>query len=484
MKFGEKIRDIMKEKGISVAELSRYTGIDSSMLYKILQGKRKPAGRKQVECIARKLRLPERESRELVQDYYREVLGEEKYYGFRQVMDLFNALRPFEITKGGTFSCDTAVLEKNTISGKDEIYNACLAAVEQAAADGETKVGALLCGQYEDFTNLCLPVLQQYETISLELVTTLNQRERLNENYRLFNLDRIISLTSILMRCTNVKTRAVYAGNNTLESLSGLMTEMVVTSRYVILFSADLTCGLVLQKEDAKTMQGIFEKIRKKAVPFLRVYGNSKTFENLKGKSDDAEEEKLWENLHFHYYFDPGISAVNVLPRCKALAEHAVTGKTAHSWYVGQLNSFADFQLLQFHNKFNMTQITTCQGVEWFTRTGYINESGPRNMTPLSVPERLLVLKIWRELYLEGEFEIADLPDFREDSCAWYVASEELFAFWFPVGEGKFRNEVLSDPGTLKLFQEYFDFIHTENTLKKEEGIAFLDRCIAQLQPI
>ena len=131
-----------------------------------------------------------------------------------------------------------------------------------------------------------------------------------------------------------------------------------------------------------------------------------------------------------------------------------------------------------------MTQITTCQGVEWFTRTGYINESGPRNMTPLSVPERLLVLKIWRELYLEGEFEIADLPDFREDSCAWYVASEELFAFWFPVGEGKFRNEVLSDPGTLKLFQEYFDFIHTENTLKKEEGIAFLDRCIAQLQPI
>ncbi len=29
MKFGEEIRDIMKEKGISVAELSRYTGIDS-----------------------------------------------------------------------------------------------------------------------------------------------------------------------------------------------------------------------------------------------------------------------------------------------------------------------------------------------------------------------------------------------------------------------------------------------------------------------
>ena len=87
--FAQILSRLMDEKNITVNELARYTSIDRSSVYKIVNGTRKPSGRKMVEQIADQMTLADRERDDLIDSYYLSVLGERNYYGWKQITEMF-----------------------------------------------------------------------------------------------------------------------------------------------------------------------------------------------------------------------------------------------------------------------------------------------------------------------------------------------------------------------------------------------------------
>ena len=142
--FAQILSRLMDEKNITVNELARYTSIDRSSVYKIVNGTRKPSGRKMVEQIADQMTLADRERDDLIDSYYLSVLGERNYYGWKQITEMFNRIAQDKKLKNFPFRAVSEQQHKETtvLNNHEDIINAVLSicALEGQKKDGEIRI--------------------------------------------------------------------------------------------------------------------------------------------------------------------------------------------------------------------------------------------------------------------------------------------------------------------------------------------------------
>ena len=89
-KFSQLLSQYIQEKNVRIYSLAEYCGIDRSLMYKIVHGKRTPGSASAVDKIADYLHLTPGECRELTDAYFITVQGSDNFYRRKHVLAFLN----------------------------------------------------------------------------------------------------------------------------------------------------------------------------------------------------------------------------------------------------------------------------------------------------------------------------------------------------------------------------------------------------------
>ena len=92
--FSDLLSEYITMKDVGVYPLSQFCGLDRSSMYKIINGKRKPAGEDVVRKMAQFMQLTPQEKIDFMNAFYIARMGAEVYYRRKSVGELIE-----------TFSC-------------------------------------------------------------------------------------------------------------------------------------------------------------------------------------------------------------------------------------------------------------------------------------------------------------------------------------------------------------------------------------------
>lgn len=112
--FSELLTHYVHSKDVKTYALAQYCGLDRSNMYKIINGKRKPASADIVTKICKFLHLLPAEEAELQEAYQIALLGHDNYYRRKDVLKFFSE---FSLTQ---------VPLSNHFSGPDEPFDSGL----------------------------------------------------------------------------------------------------------------------------------------------------------------------------------------------------------------------------------------------------------------------------------------------------------------------------------------------------------------------
>ena len=86
--FSIMLEEFIKEKDVQISELARYCGIDRKNLFRLLQGKENLPEEDAVQKMSLFMKLTPFEHKYFYEAYQISVVGRERYFMQRQVLDL------------------------------------------------------------------------------------------------------------------------------------------------------------------------------------------------------------------------------------------------------------------------------------------------------------------------------------------------------------------------------------------------------------
>lgn len=101
--FAEKFQLYLSEKDMKVGDVQRFSGMNLTTLYKLLDGSREPTKLEAVEKIADSLCLNREEREALVESFYLTRLGPMGYYGRKEVRSFYDNLNLVQVEETQPF---------------------------------------------------------------------------------------------------------------------------------------------------------------------------------------------------------------------------------------------------------------------------------------------------------------------------------------------------------------------------------------------
>ena len=112
--FSDLLSEYITMKDVGVYPLSQFCGLDRSSMYKIINGKRNPAGEDVVRKMAQFMQLTPQEKTDFMDAFYIAQMGAEVYYRRKAVGELIETFSRREGRKEHIFSeMEVAQLELN-----------------------------------------------------------------------------------------------------------------------------------------------------------------------------------------------------------------------------------------------------------------------------------------------------------------------------------------------------------------------------------
>jgi hypothetical protein len=180
-----------------------------------------------------------------------------------------------------------------------------------------------------------------------------------------------------------------------------------------------------------------------------------------------------------HFIFSPGICCSHLLEPGETLtAEHLLYKEPEKSIFIKSLHSFLPIQKNYLNQCIkNGYELSTRQGLWYFVKTGYINEFNPHFMSPASIPERMVLLQKWKNVYKKDAFVMIDYPDIPEDTQMWIIASHESTILQIAPTDRNLLICEITEPDITELFFWYGTFLLKNYKMSRNETLQLFDEC-------
>lgn len=155
--YSEILQKYIAEKNIKISKLVQYCGMERSSMYKIINGKRKPANWEMVKRIANYIQLTPKECETYYDAYYRSRLSEEEYQQKQQIeefiynFDYIYNKKPIYLEHGGMEITTFDETKIHVLEGKTEINYYLKLILERTAQKKKSEIFMI-----EQFDNLYL----------------------------------------------------------------------------------------------------------------------------------------------------------------------------------------------------------------------------------------------------------------------------------------------------------------------------------------
>lgn len=374
-------------KNIKTYALAQYCGIDRSNMYKIINGKRKPASLDMVYKISRFMQLSPAEEKELEMAYQITLTGHDNFYRRRDVLKFFEE---FNLT---STSCSDAVYNTDLPGSRNEMLLNSISEVRQAVfhvisaemADSTSSHIRLLIQPEATFLmNLICAESRNNTDVQIEHILCLNNNTDTTQSHKNYNLNCLKNVLPLYGQCRNYDCFYYYDNIQSRTGELSLFPYMIVTSRYVCLLTANFSKGCVMCSREALEMfTEIFEEYQRTATPLFRHAGN------VRDQLAYVQELIQIDTKGFSFQMTPCLTPYltasmldkYILPDfpdraafCAGFAEHIK--RSAPLYEHGKIISF--FSL---------------EGVKLFLQTGRTSEYPDVVCAPFDISDRIILIK-------------------------------------------------------------------------------------------
>ena len=476
--FSDLLSLLIKSRDVNVSALTGYCELDRSTMYKLINGKRAPSSREQVQKIAEFINLNPLETKELMTAYLITKTGSEVYYRRQNVVKFIldfqeiQRISSFHSIDVSQFRLSLAADDQNTYPLTSQLQTSSVIhkILRQATArpDGIIRVIA----QPEHLESLNIAAALPHSATSLRFhhilcITNSRSLIRSQNDYNLQCLKRIIPFYG-----TNYDYQPYYYYDDVNSHFNNMnfMPCVFLTETAAVVCTSDLKSGILFTRRDlVDLLQKRFEDLKKIATP-LTISFSSVLDVHLKNLP-----MFLTETSHIY-----GLSAEPcLLPLLTGdmLERYVVKDLPNRQSLILMLKKYLDsVSSSNLHNYFSK------EGILSFMETGKLHECPKDLYTPLSMPDRIYLLKKYREQLLSGKkFRLfGEVLDKFPSNLHLYTSMGYGYMVFSDCG-GHLLYLVLKEQNLLTAF---YDFSHSlkecSMICSQEETADFLQNIILQ----
>lgn len=453
--FSDKFQYYLDLKGLKIADVQRFSGLNLTTLYKMLDGSRVPAKLEVVERIAESLCLNSEEREDLIESYYLTRLGPIGYYGRREVRKFYNNINRRPVEDSIPFlpfkTIPLEAGENMVLKGKQNVDIALEYFVYKAAKDNPG-VTVNITEFFED--NFMLSVVANVTRVfpQTQFVHTLRIDEINSENvenqgmyYNVRVLGRVLSFAA---RHANYKVCYRYTDVETERTQMSHLSCLILAGEYAIQYSPDHRYCVV---ERNRSISDLFGKISSEDMGTV-----SRLIYRFGEDSPEAESEL------YHLFHYPVIGKSGYMYD---------SGYLTHPYKASSDPDSVENFILKLSEKIPTTVMPRFQ-IENFASdeaNGTLEERAERleELAVLAKKKRLGIATADEERFPDQFFSAITLSTL-------YIA--------LPDNNGDIVMLAMSEPTIVHAFYDFIDNLYHQEGFSTAETVRYLERKIRELR--
>lgn len=469
--FSEKIRIAIKNSKLNMPYLSEMSGLSVPNLYKICQGKRLPKEKEKIFALIKALQCPKSEEISLMKNYQIEVFGRDEYFCLEAIQELLPCIGRKSST--GVYHLGETEYES------EEVLNSrvdCSRYLQCALMDEVKKNGQgivkIIGGEESSYLLESLPVIFQNSEVVCEHIFRLDSRS-LPESDRK-NVQLISEILPSVFSGFQYRPYYYYEYGRVKDNKIQLFHSAVILPEQIILLTDNYDKALILKSPEQRQMiLDIFERLKEESISMIHrvkgLVGWQKLLAKMEGENRKRTPYIMANNIYTLALLEEETFRVHIVEKTPAMELNL-------KYFYGWLKQYESEPVVRFGTK---------SGLLKFVQTGKVEYLPEHMYTPLTVNERIGVLKKLKEtinhnqpFYFlnESRFVISDslyvMAYSESDSMIGYLEKKDDFSLY-----------LLNETGIASWLYQFLRYLEdSELVLEREEVREYVDEMLEQLK--
>ena len=476
--FSSTFQLLLEEKQLKIVDVEHFTGIDRSVLYKLLNGTKEPTDAEMVEQIADCLCLTLQQREQFLETYYLTKRGPMDYYGRKEIVAFFqevNLQRDYEASPFLPFaaiSLDPG--QKIVLNGAQNVDLAIeyfIYSMSQSSSCGTVEIN-------EELVNdVTLSVIKKITAMAPELkirhmVLLDSEVEHTAEKeHILYNVQVLRKVIATTIKASNYTVLYRYGNIMSKKHLARYLPNYVLAGEYVLQFSNDHRFGIVSRDQELRELYGkLFQEHEKDAAPLVYANGDMDSmFSSFPGEDtlqDIVGHERAWHVL-------PGISGVQFN-----------RGESSHSSedLFGSSPVQNLFKSTPGGNHTGRSDMLAATSIDFFVQEGYLADFPQTRTKPLSINDRIAILQRLLVQVRHLNLKLVDFKEYHNPSNIDTVVTRSGVYLTVYVEPGKTAMAAVREPSIVRTFHLFLETLEEESSYSVEQTVSYLSWKIRELQ--
>lgn len=474
--FSEKLNRLIQSRKITVYALAAQSGINRTLIQKMIKGERIPAKRGVVEALAATLMLTPRERSELLESYAAAKVGPDVYERRKAVLDFYNNLPPAP-ARNTAFSeaVPPPRMEKSgeTIYGRAEVLNRLTAVLEAEAMREHGRIRMLAQPEFTDLFHFLTVLCMRRKNLTLDHIVCMENSQ--GERNALYNLQCLRAMVPLLVSGCTYRPRGYYDSIGGHYGSTSVLPYLILTDRSVMRISYDAGCAVISdQPEYLRLYHTIFDSISEQAVPL------STTFQSLSQEIDFINRQSpAAGDMDCDFSAEPCL--LLFLPG-DMMRRYLDPGLAADPQQMGTVLKYFGTPFFQNRLRSLGSVYFSAEGMEHFLATGRLSEVPPELYRPLNTKDRFRLLRILYGAALNGTYRpmLANAQKLRIPPCFstyTFRGKNIIFMYGSPGREQTVFS--FSEESIVTTIQDFMDCLPESGLVRtREETLDYLRKLL------
>lgn len=471
-RFSEQLHQLVKDRKIAIYALSEQSGVERTLIHKMLKGERVPAKQSVVEALSSALMLTPEENGALFESWLAAKMGEGVYARRRFVLDFYNRFDPApekDLVRE-TGQRPVRVLSENEVAyGNLEVRNLMEAVLETEAAeeDGHIRIVAQPeCPYLFDF----LSVLGMRRK-NLTVDHVLCMENSLNERNSLYNLNCLRAVTPILASGCRYRPLFHYDSIAGHFGSTSIMPYLLLTGKHVMRIAHDASFADVSGLPQQLELYGrIFRSLTEQSESFATVFHSP--------VEEITYFDRLYDDLTFlehDFIADP---CFLVFTDEEIVRRYAVPALLADEAAMRPILDY--FKFSPFKGRMgSMGNIYFSEsGVDRFLETGRVTEVPAQYYSQLEVPDRYRLLRSMYETSLSGDYHPVLVNEQKlkiPANLCTYSMKTGVVCFTYTAPHRDYTAFLITEKSIVTAIQDFLDYLPESGLVHSpEETLRYL----------
>lgn len=472
--FSEQLRNFINDRDVKIYSLAAQSGVDRTLIQKMLIGERIPSNKLMVQKLASSLLLSPAETEILIESYYIAKMGEGTFSHRKFIRNFFNGFN--NISAENDISVSTSyhhLINKlpndATVCGNLQINNLVKIIIEMESMKKNGNVKIIAQPEYS-FLFQCLSLVgMNKQDLSVDHIVCLENSTKDRE--KIYNLNCLNVIMPMLVAGFNYHPMCYYDHVSSHFSNTSMMCYMILTSDYVMNISYDVTYATISNaKPYLEICNQIFKSSVQKSAPMAKLLHSP------------VEHMECFTNVlsnfgHVNYRFtsDPSLICFATKKMLRKYMDASLPNKESlvetTMQYIGLLQKTLELSTMK-------AVYFSEEGLDKFLDTGRLTEVPWEYYSSIDIPDRYKLLRCMYDSALAGMYHpiivksaVLNIPA----NLSTVVYKGGAVSFVYTVPNHNYTAFVLNEKIMVYAVQDFFDCLAESNmVLSPEETLAII----------